>query len=349
MLRRATLLSIAIILCTAAFASAQVGGSLSGIVKDPTRRRDAGRERDRHQHHPRHEFTTTTDGQGVYSFPNVPVGRYDLTLQLDGFKPQKRTGIPSTSTAPADRRHARGGRAERDRHGHGQRRARRNDLDADRRGRAGDDDDDAVAQRPQLHRPAGHSAGRDSGHDDAGRLDHHGRRHRARWRRRASSIPATCRSAASARSANSFLVNGSDVQERMNGGTVDRAQPRLGRSVPRPHQQLRSASTATTTAASSASSPSRAATCSTAARFEFVRNTALDARNYFSPERAEFKQQQPGGTVGGPLKKGKVFFFADYQGTRTTQGIETGLIPVPSLAERAGNFSATSPISSPAR
>ena len=42
---------------------------------------------------------------------------------------------------------------------------------------------------------------------------------------------------------------------------------------------------------------------------------------------------QPGGTVGGPLKKGKVFFFADYQGTRTTQGIETGIIPVPSLAE----------------
>src|SRR3979409_150607 len=72
--------------------------------------------------------------------------------------------------------------------------------------------------------------------------------------------------------------------------------------------------------------------------FDFVRNTALDKANYFSPDRAEFKQQQPGGTVGGPIKKGKVFFFADYQGTRTTQGIETGLIPVPTLAERAGDF-----------
>ena len=73
--------------------------------------------------------------------------------------------------------------------------------------------------------------------------------------------------------------------------------------------------------------------------FEFFRNTALDARNYFSPERAEFKQNQPGGTIGGPLKKGKIFFFGDYQATRTTQGIETGIISVPSLAERAGNFS----------
>ena len=73
--------------------------------------------------------------------------------------------------------------------------------------------------------------------------------------------------------------------------------------------------------------------------FEFFRNTNLDARNYFSPERAEFEQNQPGGTVGGPIKKGKIFFFGDYQATRTTQGIETGNIPVPSLAERAGDLS----------
>src|ERR1700747_3044541 len=74
--------------------------------------------------------------------------------------------------------------------------------------------------------------------------------------------------------------------------------------------------------------------------FEFFRNTNLDARNYFSPERATFSQNQPGGTIGGPLKKGKLFFFGDYQATRTTQGIETGNIPVPSMAERAGDFAA---------
>ena len=73
--------------------------------------------------------------------------------------------------------------------------------------------------------------------------------------------------------------------------------------------------------------------------FEFLRNTDLDARNYFSPTRGAFDQNQFGGTFGGPIRKNKVFFFADYQGTRSTQGIDTGEIPVPSLQERTGNFS----------
>jgi outer membrane receptor protein involved in Fe transport len=73
--------------------------------------------------------------------------------------------------------------------------------------------------------------------------------------------------------------------------------------------------------------------------FEFLRNTDLDARNYFSPTRGTFIQNQFGGTVGGPIAKGKIFFFSDYQGTRQTQGSDTGLIPVPSLQDRAGNLS----------
>lgn len=72
--------------------------------------------------------------------------------------------------------------------------------------------------------------------------------------------------------------------------------------------------------------------------FEFLRNTKLDSRNYFSSERARFDRNQFGGTIGGPTRKDKVFFFADYQGTHMTQGIETGLIPVPAEAERTGDF-----------
>ena len=171
-------------------------------------------------------------------------------------------------------------------------------------------------------------------------LDHHGRRHRARWRRPGGSIPASSRSAASAKRANGFFVNGSDVQERMNGGTGRRAQPRLDRAVPRCSPTTSIRNTATTTAASSTSSPSRAATRSTATRFEFFRNTALDARNYFSPERAEFNQNQPGGTRRRSAEEAaRCSSSATIRRTRTTQGIETGNIPVPSLAERAGNFS----------
>ena len=72
--------------------------------------------------------------------------------------------------------------------------------------------------------------------------------------------------------------------------------------------------------------------------FEFLRNTALDARNYFSPTRGKFDQNQFGGTLGGPLRSNKAFFFTDYQGTRSTQGIDSGLIQVPTLQERAGIF-----------
>ncbi len=73
--------------------------------------------------------------------------------------------------------------------------------------------------------------------------------------------------------------------------------------------------------------------------FGFLRNTDLDSRNFFSPTRGAFRQNQFGGTLGGPIKRNKVFFFADYQGTRLTQGVDTGLIQVPSLQNRAGNFS----------
>jgi hypothetical protein len=73
--------------------------------------------------------------------------------------------------------------------------------------------------------------------------------------------------------------------------------------------------------------------------FEFLRNTDLDARNYFSPTRGTFIQNQFGGTVGGPILRNKIFFFSDYQGTRQIEGTDTGLIPVPSLQDRTGNLS----------
>ena len=72
--------------------------------------------------------------------------------------------------------------------------------------------------------------------------------------------------------------------------------------------------------------------------FDFLRNTDLDARNYFSPDRGVFIQNQFGGIVGGPIRKNKVFFFVDYQGTRQILGA-TQYYPVPSLADRTGNLS----------
>jgi hypothetical protein len=73
--------------------------------------------------------------------------------------------------------------------------------------------------------------------------------------------------------------------------------------------------------------------------FEFLRNTALDARNYFSQERGAYRQNQFGGSLGGAPFHKSVMLFGDYQGTRLTEGIDTGDISVPSVAERGGDFS----------
>jgi hypothetical protein len=73
--------------------------------------------------------------------------------------------------------------------------------------------------------------------------------------------------------------------------------------------------------------------------FEFVRNTKLDARNFFSPGVGAFQQNQFGATFGGPIKRNKAFFFVDYQGTRMIQGVTTGEILVPTPTERTGDFS----------
>ena len=72
--------------------------------------------------------------------------------------------------------------------------------------------------------------------------------------------------------------------------------------------------------------------------FNFLRNTDFDAANYFAGgARGDFKQNQFGGTIGGPIKKDKVFFFGDYQGNRQILG-QTQSFVVPSTLDRQGNL-----------
>src|SRR5580692_6318148 len=72
--------------------------------------------------------------------------------------------------------------------------------------------------------------------------------------------------------------------------------------------------------------------------FEFLRNDAMDARNYFTTNKSELRQNQFGFTAGGPFWKDRLFWFTDYQGTRQVQGAETGLITLPTANELQGNF-----------
>jgi hypothetical protein len=75
--------------------------------------------------------------------------------------------------------------------------------------------------------------------------------------------------------------------------------------------------------------------------YEFIRNSALDSRDYFSRSAntplAEFRRNQFGAAVGGPIIKDKTFFFFDYEGFRQAKGITTS-VTVPSDAARAGNL-----------
>jgi hypothetical protein len=76
--------------------------------------------------------------------------------------------------------------------------------------------------------------------------------------------------------------------------------------------------------------------------FEFFRNEALNARNLFAqPGPApEYRRNQYGGTLGGPIARNRAFFFADWQGTRLRTGI-TRFSVVPTLAQRSGVFTQT--------
>jgi hypothetical protein len=78
--------------------------------------------------------------------------------------------------------------------------------------------------------------------------------------------------------------------------------------------------------------------------FAYIRNSAVDARNYFSRvgsnvQKPALRRGQFGGAVSGAIVKDKLFYFADYYGQRSLKGI-TNLNSVPTAAERMGDFSA---------
>lgn len=72
--------------------------------------------------------------------------------------------------------------------------------------------------------------------------------------------------------------------------------------------------------------------------YEFLRNQAFDARNYFDQQLPSYHQNQFGATVGLPILRNKLFLFADYEGLRISQG-QTNTALVPTAQQRAGDFS----------
>jgi len=153
-------------------------------------------------------------------------------------------------------------------------------------------------------------------------------------------------------SGNAFLVNGGDVEEGTNNGasivpTLDSIQEfrLLTNSFDAEYGRFTGAIVNVVTKGGTNSIHGTA--------YEFLRNDVLDARNFFDqnqvnpstgqeiPNSAKgaFKQNQFGGGVGGPIKKNRLFFYTDYQGTRQTRSTSSGITAVPSVSERGGDFS----------
>jgi hypothetical protein len=318
---------------------AAVTGSISGVIKDP-----AGGVI------PRARITVTNTAQGIktrtsadangqYTFPTLAVGTYDLQIEADGFKPQTKNAITVDldSAQQIDLSLELAERTEEvtvsDTSSQVQVETASTQVGEVVTGKAmtavalnGRSFTDLLALQPGIvpvttQLPdsivmAGASVAiQPSGTLNAGNQSIGGQRE----------------------DANGYMVNGGDVKELMNGGTsvvpnLDSiAEFRILTNNFDPEYGNYSGGVVNVVTKSGSNALHGSG-------FEFLRNTDLDARNFFSPERSFYRQNQFGGTVGGPIRKNQLFYFGDYQGTRQSQGIDTGLIPVPSLLNRTGNL-----------
>jgi len=329
---------VALFLFSCGSAWADTGGTISGTVKDPTggmipdtaviaRNVDTGVQQ-----------TVNTNTEGFYAFTAVPVGHYEIETFRPGFKPYKRTGLViDVGTA----------------------------LQVDITVEMGEQSQEITVSDTGVHVEAENTQ---MGGVVVGSvmtaIGLNGRSFTDLLPLQPGIVPMSTQTPDSVvmagatvaitpsgglnpgnqsisgqrEDANGFLVNGADAKEEMNGGTsivpnLDSiAEFRvLTNNFDAEYGNYAGGIVNVVTKGGTNALHGDA--------FEFLRNTVLDARNFFAPQREAYQQNQFGGTLGGPIRKDKLFFFGDYQGTRTIQGLDTGLIPVPSLADRTGNLS----------
>jgi hypothetical protein len=335
--KRLTLvLSFAMITLAAVHSWAGTGGSVSGTVRDASGAVVPDATVSAKNLETGVQLPGATNGRGFYSFPELPVGRYTIAVEKTGFRLYQRTAIT------VDTNHALTIDAVLDVGSEGNAvtvidTAVHAETSETQMGEVidgkkieavplnGRSYTDLLALQPGVvpatsltsntQQDVGVSALSPSGGLNPGTISINGQREFS----------------------NAFTVNGSDAEEDVNSGTAiipnldSVAEFRIltnnfdaeygGHSGGQINVVTKSGTNAFRGDA-----------------FEFVRDTSLDARNYFSPTRGAFNQNQFGGTFGGPIRRNGTFFFADYQGTRLTEGVDTGDIPVPTVAERNGVF-----------
>jgi hypothetical protein len=326
-----------VVVSSSAIAVASVGGSISGVVKDPSGRIIRNADVSVTQTETGISHHTHTDSSGYYILPVLSVGHYSLAIHATGFRGYELKDVTLDTSAA---------------------------LRLDAALEVGSVEQNVSVSDDTIHVE---TTSTQLGQVISGRqitavpLD--GRSYTDLLSLQAGVAPATAITATTVQDvgatvlnpsgdlnpgnlsvngqrefSNFFLVNGSDAEEGVNAGTaiipnLDSIEEFriLTSNFDAEYGEFSGGQISVITKSGTNSFHGSA--------FDFLRNTALDARNYFSPTRGAFRQNQFGGTVGGPIRKDKIFFFADYQGTRQTQGIDTGNISVPTAADRTGNLS----------
>jgi hypothetical protein len=322
-----TLLTVLFSLFTFQSAIASVTGSISGVVADKSGAMIAGAEVTALSSETGIERALITDQKGFYSFLALPVGTYTLRVRKDGFKEFQQTGIAidANSAERIDARLQVGGvheemtvsssavRIETTNTQMGEviGSAKMESLPLNGRSYT-----DLLALQPGV---APESSGEyaplsPSGNLNAGSLSVSGQRE----------------------TANGFMVNGGNVNEGVSQTTS--IVPSLDSIAEFRIITNNFDSEYGNYSGGQVNAITKSGTNELHGEaFEFLRNDALDSRNYFSDIRGAFKQNQFGGTFGGPIVRKKIFFFVDYQGTRQTEG-QVANVPVPSSADLTGNL-----------
>ncbi len=316
-----------------AVAWAGITGSISGIVTDPTGGVLVGAQVTATETQTGVRSETTTDSKGFYSFPSLAIGTYTLEVQVSGFKTYTRSGlvIDANSALSVDATLQVGEASE---HVTVLSDAVHVETESTQNGDVITGDTmttvplngraytDLLSLQPgvvpsSMAQPVQKQFGGLTDRNVSGDLN-----------------PGNQSINGQRQSANGFMVNGSNVEEGKNNGAgiipnLDSiAEFRIiTNNFDAEYGNYGGGQINVVTKSGTNSIHGTA--------FEFLRNTDLDARNFFDPpgQIDNYKQNQFGGVVGGPVKRDKTFFFLDYQGTRTVRG-QILNNNVPGLADR---------------
>lgn len=332
MSRGLLLLLVALLISSAALAS--INGSISGLVTDPSGAVVVGAEVIAIETQTGIRSESMTDGKGFYSFPTLPIGKYDLEIHAKGFKTHKQQGlvIDANSALRVDVALQLGETTEQvsvtsdavmvetqnTQMGEVITGTRMTTVPLNGRSYT-----DLLSLQPGVVPSAygsqapGLNDRSPSGNLNSGNQSVNGQRE----------------------AANGFMVNGGTVIEGKNNGAA--VIPNLDSiSEFRIITNNFDAEYGNFSGGQINVATKSGTNNYHGSLFEFFRNTDLNTRNFYNPApqpKGAFDQNQYGGTLGGPVKKDKVFFFVDYQGTRQTVG-QTVNTTVPTAANRGGSI-----------